>query len=81
MDTDIIKAQIVAELDRLTLGQLQEVLDFIRALTGTRRKGVLGRDLMHHVGSIPPDDLALMAQAIEEGCERIDPETWDIELS
>jgi hypothetical protein len=39
-------------------------------------RGVDGRQLLRFAGAIPPEDLALMERAIEEGCERIDGDDW-----
>ncbi len=79
MSESPIKEQIITELTDLDPHQLQEVLNFTRNLKA-QTQGALGRNLMHLVGSIPPDDLALMEKVIEEDCERIDPQTWDITL-
>lgn len=40
------------------------------------RIGVPGRELLKFVGMIDPEDLAAMAKAIEEDCERIDYDGW-----
>ncbi len=52
----------------------QKVLDFARRLTLSA--GTPGRELMHFVGSIDAADLEAMSQAIQEGCEKIEPNGW-----
>jgi hypothetical protein len=39
-------------------------------------RGTPGRELLQFAGTIEPDDLALMKQAIEEGCEKVDANEW-----
>jgi hypothetical protein len=38
--------------------------------------GIPGSELLSFAGTISPADLAAMSQAIEEGCERVDPHDW-----
>ena len=40
------------------------------------RKGRPGQALARFAGCIAPDDLALMQEAIESGCERVDADQW-----
>ncbi len=40
------------------------------------REGKPGHTLTRFAGWIAPDDLALMQEAIESGCERIDFDEW-----
>ena len=71
-----ITAKIFAELNELPLEQQQKVLAFARSLN--RPKGVKGASLLTFAKSISisPAELAQMQEAIEEGCERIDPNEW-----
>ena len=39
-------------------------------------RGTPGRELLQFAGTIELDDLALMQQAIEEGCEQVDADEW-----
>jgi len=52
------------------------VLELARALASSRIKGVSGRQLLRFAGSIPPDDVKLMRQAIEQGCEQVELNEW-----
>jgi hypothetical protein len=38
--------------------------------------GAPGESLLSFAGSIEPDDLKLIAQAIREGCEGVDADAW-----
>jgi hypothetical protein len=71
-----VKGEIIEQLDALPYELQRRVLDFTRALTLSAPKGVPGRQLLHFAGLIQPDDLQVMAQAIEAGCERIDLNEW-----
>ena len=59
--------QIIQAVNRLTPDVQQKVLNFTSAL---RPRGVPGKELLRFAGTIPADDLELMAQAIEAECER-----------
>lgn len=69
-----VTAQIVDELGTLPLEQQRKVLAFTRSLA-SRPKGVKGASLLF-AGSIPPDELIRMQEAIDNGCERIDTDEW-----
>jgi hypothetical protein len=72
--TKTVKDEIIDQVDRLDAPEQQKVLDFARRLT--LPAGTPGRDLMRFVGSIDPVDLDAMSQAIQEGCEKIEPNGW-----
>lgn len=74
MTTQVI-IKIVDALDDLALEQQREVLAFARSLK-SRSTGVSGSSLLDFAGSIPAADLVQMQAAIEEDCERIDPDEW-----
>lgn len=69
-----IKDQIIEQLDRLDEHHRKQVLDFARRLAAP--SGTPGRALTGFVGSIDPSDLDAMANAIQEGCEKVDPNAW-----
>ena len=53
------------------------MLEFTRALAdSTNVKGVSGSQLLRFAGTIPLDDLNLMNEAINSGCEQIDINEW-----
>ena len=71
-----IKEEIDRHLDRLPTEEQQLVLEFVQSLAPTRSKtppGVPGKDLLKFGGFLSNEDADAMLQAIEEGCERIDP--------
>lgn len=67
-----IGSQITRELEVLPEALQQQVLDYVHALLMSTSKGGTGRQLGSSAGSIPPDDLILMQQAIDDACERVD---------
>ena len=69
-----VKDQIIEQVERLDAPQQQKVLDLARRLTPPA--GTPGRNLLPFVGSIAPEDLQAMSQAIRLGCEKIDPHAW-----
>ena len=69
-----VKDEIIEQVDRLDTPGQRKVLDFARALKAPA--GTPGCDLMRFVGAIAPADLQIMSQAIEEGCEKIEPNAW-----
>jgi len=71
-----IKRKLLEQLDALPYEFQRRVLDFAQALALSVPKGVPGKQLLRFVGAIPADDLQMMVQAIEAGCERIDWDEW-----
>jgi hypothetical protein len=68
-----VKEQIMRQLDLLTLEQQQRVLEFAAHLQTPLPSGIPGEALLTRAREInfDPLDLAEMAEAIEEGCERV----------
>jgi hypothetical protein len=71
-----IDKEIVKLLHRLPEAQRQRVLDFARELAEIKPSGIPGADLLCFAGSIPPDDLKQMNDAIEDGCETVNLGEW-----
>jgi hypothetical protein len=71
-----IKQEILKELDRLSPELQRQVLDFVRALSPSVPEGVPGKELLRFAGILTPEEAELMEQAIEEGCERVEPGEW-----
>ena len=69
-------AEVVHQMENLPTNLQHQVLDFIRKLTTSVQRGIPGKKLLHFAGTIPPDDLELMSQAIEQGCEQVDVNEW-----
>lgn len=76
MSNAVLEKEILDQVGRLSLDQLQRVLDFIRDLAGRRPAGVPGNELLAFAGAIDPEDLDLMKRAIEDGCETVDLNGW-----
>ena len=75
MDTFIVE-KVVEQLKVLPYELQWRVLEFTRALAISIPHGVPGQQLLRFTGVIPLDDLQLMRQAIEEGCEQVDANEW-----
>jgi hypothetical protein len=75
MDTFIVE-KVVEQLKVLPYELQWRVLEFTRALAISIPHGVPGQQLLRFAGAIPLDDLQLMRQAIEEGCEQVDAHEW-----
>ena len=61
--------EIVQRLEKLTLGQQRQVLDFTLELSGESPKGISGKELLEFTaGLFPPEDIEQIKQAIEEDC-------------
>ncbi|HRN69086.1 MAG TPA: hypothetical protein PLR07_12000 [Promineifilum sp.] len=67
--SDYVIEQVVSRLRRLPETMQQQVLIFTQTLQASAPIGVPGRSLLTFAGAIPADDLLLMSEAIEEGCE------------
>lgn len=68
--------EIVERLEKLTLGQQRQVLDFTLELAGEQPKGIPLQELLEFAGMFPPEDLAEIKQAIEEDCGQVDASEW-----
>ena len=72
----LIVDKVVDQMKDLPNELQWRVFEFTRALTLSVPRGVPGQQLIPFAGTIPADDLQLMRQAIEEGCERVDHNEW-----
>lgn len=69
--------EIVERLEKLTLGQQRQVLDFALELSGESPKGISGKELLEFAaGLFPPEDIEEIKRAIEEDCGQIDESEW-----
>lgn len=75
MDSLSIQDTIRECIESLPGADQVRVLKYAKSLARPRR-GVPGRDLLDLAGTISLEDLEVMRLAIEEGCERIDPDEW-----
>ena len=72
----ILERELHEQLEQLPARQQRRVLDFARGLASTRMLGVPGSTLLPFAGTITPDDLETIAQAVEKDCETINPNGW-----
>ena len=75
MNNSIITA-VIEQLSILPENLQQKVLEFVQALRIAERRGVSGKQLLRFAGSIPPDDLRMMQQAIDNGFGQVDLHEW-----
>jgi hypothetical protein len=71
-----IEKELRDQLDQLPAAQQRQVLDFARTLAAKKRQTASGRALSEFAGTIAKEDLALIAEAIDEGCEQVNPDEW-----
>ena len=76
MTTAALKHELAERLDSLAPADQRKVLDLARALAGRKRRGMKGEDLLPFTRGFSEEDLAVMQQAIEEDCEKVDPSEW-----
>ncbi len=76
MTNPILEKALHDQLDQLPLEQQRQVLEFARALATAPVRGVPGHTLVPFAGTIEADDLLTMTQAIEDGCEKVNPDEW-----
>ena len=74
--TNMIKTKVMEHLEYLPENLQEQVLAYVESLQRIAGRGVRGKELLQFAGTIPPDDLELMQQAIERGCERVDLNEW-----
>ena len=68
--------EVIEQLRAMPQDLQGRVLEFARTLVQSQVRGTPGQELLHFAGSIPPDDLQLMREAIEQGCEQVDSNEW-----
>jgi len=74
--SDAVIAEVVEQLESLPTDLQQQVLAYAKRLASLAQCGASGQSLLRFAGLIPPDDLELMRQAIDEGCEQVDWREW-----
>jgi hypothetical protein len=68
--------KVVQRLAPLPDNLQQKVLDYVQGIVDEAQAGTPGASLLHFAGVIPPRELETMRQAIEEGCDQVDPHGW-----
>lgn len=75
MDIPIVE-KVIEQMKNLPQELQWRVLQFTRALVVSTPQGVSGLQLMRFAGAIPQDDIKVMREAIEQGCEQVDGNDW-----
>ena len=70
--------KVIDQLKTLPYAMQWRVFEFIRALAVSVPRGVPGSQLLRFSGTISVDDLQLIREAIQEGCEQVDTHEWYI---
>jgi hypothetical protein len=68
--------QVIEQFSNMPQRLQQQVLQFARVLGQVRTQGTPGHQMLKFADSLQADDLALMQDAIEEGCEQVDLDEW-----
>jgi len=71
-----IQAELLQQLAQLPLPLQHRVLDYARSLATAPPADVPGRGFLSLAGCMTPEEADEMLRAIEEDCERIDPNEW-----
>jgi hypothetical protein len=71
-----VERELQQRLSLLGPAEKRRVLEYARGLGEPPRRGTPGAALLRFAGSIPAEDVREMADAIEEGCEQVDPDGW-----
>jgi hypothetical protein len=75
MDIPIID-KVIAQMKNLPQELQWRVWEFTRTLTVTTPQGISGTQLLRFAGVIPREDVKVMKEAIEQGCEQVDSNEW-----
>lgn len=67
-----VKKELETCLCQMPVERQRQVLEYARTLTASPLRGTSGAALLEFAGSIDAAELDVMAQAIEDGCERGD---------
>ena len=70
-----VRDRLLRRLEELSPDQQAEVLDFVERLDAPRR-GVSTEELKRFSGILDKEAAQEMMEAIEEGCERVNPDEW-----
>ena len=76
MTVPATKARLLEDFERLPADLQKTIGELTHALAVTRPRGVPARSLLKHEGVLAPESARQMREAIEEGCEQVDPREW-----
>jgi hypothetical protein len=72
----VILDEITKKVQKMPDSLQRQVLIFVDALQASSIRGTPGKRLLAFAGLISPDDLSIMEQSIESGCEQVDAGEW-----
>jgi hypothetical protein len=71
-----IQSDLLREVEQLPPPLQRKVVDFAHTLAQSRPRGTPGKQLLEFAGTLSPEEAKAMMDAIEDGCERVDPNEW-----
>lgn len=74
--SDLVKDQIMEQLLGMSEDEQRRILEIARSMSAHPGGGVSGSSLLRFAGAIDPEDARRMSDAVEEGCEQINPNGW-----
>lgn len=66
MVSSALERELREHLERLPEPRQRKVVEYARVLGSETPKGISGKELLKFAGTIEPDDISLMKQAIKE---------------
>ena len=72
----LLRKELLKALERLSPAMQRRVLDFACALAESTPQGTPGDELLQFAGIMTPAEADEFLRVIEEGCERVEPDTW-----
>jgi len=72
----VIQSDLLKEVEQLSPPLQRKVVNYAHSLAKSRPRGTPGRQLLKFAGTLSPEEAEAMIAAIEEDCERIDPDEW-----
>ena len=72
----LVQNELLKQMEQLPAGMQRRVLDFARSLAKPTPRGTPGRELLRFAGIMTPEEGEEFLRAIEEDCERIEPDEW-----
>lgn len=76
MKNSPLKQELFQVLAQLPEERQRQVLHFARSLAPPPPVGIPGKQLLRFAGMLNAQEAKALSQAIEEGCERVDPDAW-----
>jgi hypothetical protein len=71
-----IQSELLKEVEQLSPPLQRKVVDYAHSLAESKPRGTPARQLLEFAGILSPEEARAMMAAIEEDCERIDPNEW-----